>query len=391
MMGTMLVLAGTFVVVAAGPEIRWEPSSLTLIEPDARYGRMIGLPCGDELCAFSRDGDLCVRRVSKEGGEWLPTQRVDSWDDGPLTNAELLVLRDGTVFLLANARPSRAMREQRRRMPSPSGGAPRFDIRLYRSHDSGRTWGAPEILFTAGHDRNTGCWEPAAIELPDGEIHVYFANEAPYPKSGEQEISLLRSTDGGRTWGGPETIGFRRGHRDGMPSPLVLRGGGGIAVAIEDNGWGGPLKPAILFTALDDAWRSGIVTGGSPRRWFALAEPPLAAMYGGAPYLRQMPSGETLLSFQEQIDGPWQNSRMTVCVGNERAQNFVRAGYPFPEPTQGGQLWNSLYVRDENTLVALSTTTIEGVPGLWSIEGRFRPGTPTVETGGNRGQTGIRD
>lgn len=156
-----------------------------------------------------------------------------------------------------------------------------------------------------------------------------------------------------------------------MPSPLVLGNGRGIAVAIEDNGWGGLLKPTIVFTPMDDAWRSGIVTGDSQRRWFALAEPPQAAMYGGAPCLRQMPSGETLLAFQEQFDGPWQNARMTVCIGDEQARNFIRVGHPFPKPSRGGQLWNALYVRDESTIVALSTTTIDGVRGLWSIEGRF--------------------
>ena len=35
--------------------------------------------------------------------------------------------------------------------------------------------------------------------MPGGEIHVYFANEFPFPDTAEQEISLVRSRDGGET------------------------------------------------------------------------------------------------------------------------------------------------------------------------------------------------
>jgi hypothetical protein len=47
----------------------------------------------------------------------------------------------------------------------------------------------------------------------------------------------MRSRDGGRTWGAAERAGFRAGHRDGMPVPVSLADGSGVAVAIEDNGW----------------------------------------------------------------------------------------------------------------------------------------------------------
>src|SRR5690242_21276392 len=45
-----------------------------------------------------------------------------------------------------------------------------------------------------------------------------FRSEAPYTKSNEQEISLLRSFDHGLTWSRPTQVSFRQGKRDGMRS-----------------------------------------------------------------------------------------------------------------------------------------------------------------------------
>jgi hypothetical protein len=140
-------------------------------------------------------------------------------------------------------------------------------------------------------------------------VQVYFSNERPYPDTEEQEISLLRSKDGGRTWSKAEWVAMRAQHRDGMPAPLVLAGSHSILVAIEDNGLSGAsFKPAVVSTTADDNWRSGSVDGDSDKRWDALAIPLEPGCYGGAPFLAQLPSGETLLSYQESSDGSLRSS-----------------------------------------------------------------------------------
>jgi len=158
-----------------------------------------------------------------------------------------------------------------------------------------------------------------------------------------------------------------------MPVALALANGAGVAVAIEDNGLCGTFKPTILFSPLDDVWRLGPVTGESPRRWNALADPLPAYVYAGAPYLRQFPSGETVLSFQCGEDGNIRHSRIVVCLGDASAREFRQLSMPFPETPGSAQLWAGLCVQDAHTVTVLATATINGQRGVWSIDGHAIP------------------
>lgn len=352
--------------------IEWNPATLVLLQNAGHYARIIRPNQGGLLCVFDWERKIWVRSSRDEGRTWLAPVEVASWADGFLTNGELLALKDGTLLCFFNARPATAFGERQGENWLPQKGVELrpFEIRLAQSRDGGQTWSASRTLYRGGGEFFNGCWEPAGIQLPSGEIQVFFANETPYRASAEQEISLMRSFDGGQNWSAVETIGFRAGHRDGMPSPLVLAGGRGLAVAIEDDGLSGRFKPAILFTTLGDNWRSGIVTGASPRRWGALESPLRASTYAGAPCLRQMPTGETLLSFQQTDDANFRRSRMVVCVGDAEARRFSRPSHPFPESPRGGQLWNSLFIKNAETVTAVAETAVNGVRGVWSVDGR---------------------
>jgi hypothetical protein len=274
---------------------------------------------------------------------------------GNATNGELLALADGTVLLATNERPK--------------DGKHPFTIQVQRSRDGGGTWSEPSVVFRAGTRWGDGCWEPAAIQLPGGEVQLFFANENPYRTTTEQETTLLRSSDGGKTWGKPETVSFRKGHRDGMPVPLVLRRGRGIVVAIEDNGLRGRMKPAIIHTSVKSNWRGGVVGGDSPRRWSALKRPLPPKIAAAAPYIRQFPSGETVLSCQsDEGGGPL---RMVVYVGDASARDFAGKTVPFPTDAGKPGLWNALFIKGPRTVTAISGTTIRGMAGVWAIDGEL--------------------
>jgi len=344
---------------AKNVHIQWDPQSLTLIQRGGCYGRMIRLLDGGLLCGFELQGKAAVRRSDDNGATWSDRVFAASWDHGVTANPDLLQIRDGSLFCFYNERLA------------TENAAHHFAIACAASLDGGRTWGEPVRLYSAGSNFHEGCWEPAAIELPSGEIQLFFANEAPYRQSDEQEITLLRSNDGGHSWGMPETVCFRAGFRDGMPSPIILNDGTGIALAIEDNGFNGNLQPVIVFTSLKDNWRTGIISGASERRWSALQPILPAGVYAGAPCLRQLPSGVTVLSFQQNDDGDLHKSRMVVCVGDTGARDFRIPSHPFPHDSGAPQLWNSLCVKNADIITALSTTTINGVWGLWSMDGRL--------------------
>jgi hypothetical protein len=311
----LMAQTGTAEPARNKPQIEWDGGTLSLIQANGNYARMIRLHNGRLLCGFDVQGRVRVRHSSDDGKTWRDPVEVAEWRFGRLTNTELLQLRDGTLLCFYNERP-----HQRPAPANPDGpqeeAAHPYAISMARSDNDGETWHAPETLYTAGVEFSNGCWEPAAIQLPSGEVQVFFANEGPYRKSDEQEITLLRSKDNARTWSAPETVSFRPGHRDGMPAPLVLKDGGGIVFAIEDNGLSGRFKPVIVFTSLEDNWRSGVREPGNTNRWSALRVLPEPHIAAGAPYLRQMPSGETLLSFQRSETGEIRDAYMVVCIGD---------------------------------------------------------------------------
>jgi hypothetical protein len=137
------------------------------------------------------------------------------------------------------------------------------------SDNEGETWNSEKDVYIAGTTAREGCWEPALLQLPSGELHLYFANEYNTP-SNDQNIILLRSFTEGETWNSPEIVSYRVGYRDGMPVPVFLQNEKVIALAIEDNGIDGVFKPVIIYTTMADNWKSGIIYGNSSKRWYAL-------------------------------------------------------------------------------------------------------------------------
>ncbi len=353
------------------PTIRWDSATVRLIQPQGDYGRMARLRDGSIACVYDCEHKMWIRHSSDEAKSWqepiLVAEDADCW----LTNADLLPLQNGALLYFWNERPLLAAKHLGRKAP-PGLLTRHFLIRMARSTDQGHSWSKPQTLYTAGTSYDDGCWEPAGIQLPSGEIQVYFSNEARFTDTAEQEIALLRSKDGGQTWSKAETASLRKNYRDGMPAPLVLANGRGMVFGIEDNGYAGErFKPVIVHTSMADNWRSGAVAGDSPRRWGALAEPLDPTWYGGAPFLRKLPSGETLLSYQEGSSGSMRGCRMAVCVGDPDARNFTNKTYPLPTGSRGSQTWSSLFVKDAQTVIAVSSATINGTRGIWAVDGRI--------------------
>lgn len=342
-------------------EISWDTTHPVLIKADAHYGRMARIDDGTLIAGYDFQRAIHVSFSHDEGKTWEAPIKVATGNDGNCTNTELCVLKNGEILCCYNFRPNKGTK-----VP--------FSIHLTRSRDGGKTWCAPEQLYAAGENFEDGCWEPSCIQLPDGEVQVYFANESPYRKSNEQEISMIRSGDNGHVWGKPETVSFRKHSRDGMPVPVVARNGNAIAVAIEDNGLSGQFKPVIVTTRLErGGWHHGAVDAESPFRWGALAKPLAASTYAGAPYLRQFSSGQFVISFQMAESGDIKQSRMAVSLGNDRARGFGDPSFPFPDTLGRAQLWNALFIKNDRTITAISETSVNGVRGIWSVNGELRP------------------
>ena len=328
----------------SGSRIFWDSRSPITIFNSGGYARLIELSDG-RLFACCESGGIKVSFSSNKGQTWSsPTLIAPNSNNTPNCVPDLIQLSDGTIIVGYNPRPSTPYSEDRR-----------FGIRVRRSTDNGKTWSDEIFVYDADYVFENGCWEPSFLELPSGELQLYFADESPYTTTGEQQISLCRSFDGGLTWSEPQRISYRSGYRDGMPVPVLLSDKRNIVVAIEDNGWDGvgDFVPTTVRTALSNNWRNNsYVDGSSSLRNRCINHNYYPVAKGGAPYLRVLPNGETVLSHQSRY-GESDNMKMFVYVGNRQAKDFKAMSKPFYQGTTKGCWWNSLAVIDTGIVVAV--------------------------------------
>lgn len=345
-----------------GIRIAWDYSSLKKISNGSGYNgyaRLIETADQSWLCVYESNGSVVVSKSTDEGQTWSSPVIVENRATGVnMAVPDILQLSDGSILVCYNLRPS---------VPTQ-----KFAIKTRKSYDGGDTWTDARLLYEADYRFENGCWEPAAIQLPSGEIQLYFANEGVFLSSNEQNISMLRSGDNGLTWTStPEVISYRAGARDGMPVPLLLNNKKDIVVAIEDNGFTN-FKPYILRNSISQNWAS-FVNGASANRNYALLKPIPDPLYAGAPYIRQLSTGETLLSYQGTEDriNNINNADMKVVIGDSEAKSFDMKSRPFIIPSDKSALWNSISVTGEKTVIALTSTNAYSgnATEVWMIKG----------------------
>ena len=333
-----------------GSRIFWDTSSQTTVFTSGNYARMIELQDGRLLAVAEASGGISVTYSNDIGKTWSGSQRIAAPPNRiSYANPDVIQLSDGTIIIGINPRPSSPYSEDRL-----------FGIRVFRSTDNGVTWSDPIFVFDAKHTFNDGCWEPAFLELPSGELQCYFANENEYTNNNNQNISVSRSFDKGLTWSEPATVCYRSGYRDGMPAPLLLQDESEIVVIIEDNGWPGRgnFAATTVRNSLEDNWEKGYVNASSPLREMIFQTTPDASIYSAAPYLRKLPWGETIASYQGNESRPsndLQYADMYVLVGDERAKNFKAKSAPFSLGTDQHSIWNSVSVIDTGIVVAIGS------------------------------------
>jgi hypothetical protein len=336
-----------------GIRIAWDFSSIQKIADKGGYPRLLRMQDSTLVIIYEdRQGNIRYKRSYDNGASWDDAVEVFSRfkytaNDGKtvmvnIANPEIVQLQNGDIIIGCNYRPSEAEI------------AP-YSIAIRRSTDNGKTWLAPQVLYDAAPRFHDGCWEPAFLQLPDGRLQVYFANENPYQQSDEQEISMLSSLDNGNTWTTePKTVSFRKDRRDGMPVPRIVEDE--IVVIIEDNNVD-RFKPYTVRTKISDDWINPVLAD-SPEREYALTERIADSAYLGAPYFLKLPTGETVISYQtnENRNADWELSTMEVAVGDKTARHFAKRTQPFSVPLDKETKWNSLALWDDDTIVAVAST-----------------------------------
>lgn len=349
--------------------IEWDNNSLVCIADEGGYPRLIRMLDESFLVVYeNRRGDVVIKKSFDNGANW--NDEVVSFEAFNYTNnttgenikvnianPEIIQLPSGDLLLAVNLRPR-------------IEGVFPFSIALKRSTDNGETWSDFDILFQAAPHFKDGCWEPSFLLLPDGTIHIYFANEFTYLQSDEQEISVLTSTDNGYTWDSePKTVSFRNGHRDGMP--VAVHDGESIYLVIEDN-VSGQFKPWLLSSPINKSWESPILAD-SQKRCSALKNNLPDTVYAGAPYMIRLNNGIYLISYQttEGRTSNWELSTMEVVL-SDKPYDFRNPSQPFDVPMNKEAKWNALSYLGNNTIAALASTNFNSDKiGVWMIKGKI--------------------
>lgn len=356
--------------------IAWDYTSMQQIAEMGGYPRLARLKDSSVFVIYeTRTGDIHFKRSWDDGKTWSKASAVFSKFaysslDGKTTvvniaNPEVKQLQNGDIIIACNYRP-------RQEEIAP------YSIVIRRSLDNGRTWLPPQTLYVAAPRFGDGCWEPSLMQLPSGELQVYFANENPYRSSNEQEISMVKSLDNGQTWSSQcFTVSFRQGKRDGMPVPVLTDKD--IIVAIEDNKID-QFKPYLVRTPISENWKQPVLSD-SENRNYALDKTITDSVYMGAPYLLKLPNNQILLSYQtnENRAHDWELSTMEVTIGDQDAKSFGNRTRPFDVPLDKEAKWNSLALWDKHTVVALASTNFKSKHiAPWIIKGYIIPNTVTA-------------
>lgn len=163
-----------------------------------------------------------------------------------------------------------------------------YTIAIKTSDDNGMTWSKMKHVYKSDvWEKNAlrGCWEPFVLELPDGTVQIYFADETPYWRKGSkwQNISVIESKDGGDSWSAPRVVSQNGNGRDGMPVVLLLDDM--LYMAVETSEEGIRLHPVVIANPVKDNWKTYVAKNSEWRFHPFKKSLKSDVVYSGAPYI----------------------------------------------------------------------------------------------------------
>lgn len=259
------------------------------IDPDGgTYGRVHRLNDGRLMATYTSANAGQVRFSSNNGNTWTAkTTILPAYTENGLTyrmdNIEFAQLSSPNPY-----KPGRIIYAVNERGFYKEGKDNIFKtpyhISVCTSDDNGVSRSELTRIYTSA--TSVGCYEPFVLELPDGTVQIYFADEMAAGNPPYQKIRVAESKDGGETWETPRDVCYTATRRDGMPTAMLY--GDNIYLAIEHYETDTQrLHPQMVYNPISDNWKSSVLSPSTYR--FDPFETPLISttIYNGAPYIAQ--------------------------------------------------------------------------------------------------------
>ena len=332
---------------------------------DGSYIQMWQTPSDEDAYNGNKNGKDVYYSLSKDFKTWsTPTELFNSKnvyydilnrDTRHYSNGNGIVLSNGDFLAVACFRAPEIYNNESYK--SYQG------IAIRRSTDCGKSWSTEQIIY------NGPCWEPHLMEVEEGVIHCYFAESRPWISGSHSGTSLVISNDGGSLWSpavGSEPYRVMRKkwysekddtyfYTDQMAVGIKLNGTSQLAFAVEcvDS----------RNTSNQETLSSSVVYSPENGQWNYLQGDEEASCdridkvgAGGAPYLVQFHSGETIFSYSASSD-----LKMYYKVGDEKASDFTSKSRLLL-PYKGS--WGGMEMESPHTLLACRYSSDNDVPAL---------------------------
>ena len=332
---------------------------------DGSYIQMWQTPSDEDAYNGNKNGKDVYYSLSKDFKTWsTPTELFKSKnvyydifnrDTRHYSNGNGIVLSNGDFLAVACFRAPEIYNNESYK--SYQG------LAIRRSTDCGKSWSTEQIIY------NGPCWEPHLMEVEEGVIHCYFAESRPWISGSHSGTSLVISQDGGSTWSpsvGSEPYRVMRKkwfsekddtyfYTDQMAVGIKLNGTSQLAFAVEcvDS----------RNTSNQETLSSSVVYSPENGQWNYLQDDEVATCdridnvgAGGAPYLVQFHSGETIFAYSASSD-----YKMYYKVGDEKASDFTSKSRLLL-PYKGS--WGGMEIESPHTLLASRYSSENDVPAL---------------------------
>ena len=389
---TLSPIGGTYVKLSESTTKESKPVYPRLIKTDAGDYLMFyhagvttssgGTSWAGNECQYMRSTDLVNWTWEKKlFSVFAITDCEGKANKRAYAGANMIKLANGDILAVASTRAVSNYRDRN----ADNGLA----IRI--SKDNGYTWGKEQIVYVGTN------WEPMPIIMPSGRIQIYYTDSKKLTEgafgSGKEVISTgssyIWSDDNGKTWNGnsnnaaEHSLAFAQVRyqydsqlimTDQMPAVIALNNSTKLAAAAESFIGGASYNTYISMAYSDENgnWGTPDSQGVLPKdraNNFTL---------GCAPYLVQVPSGETVLAYNR-------SNVFYMRQGNEQARNFGDEIKIFNGSSTDGQgFWGTLYCIDTHHMAASIGGSQNVIQiGQFYLNHSIKASTHTVTIDGN--------